>query len=65
MTYSLWMQCKSKVFKGDIKVIKPLLFALFDLIITVPKLIKHRNALTRKEYENYNKLNEAKIYWKP
>jgi glycosyltransferase involved in cell wall biosynthesis len=65
MTYSLWMQCKSKVFKGDIKVIKPLLFALFDLIFTVPKLIKYRNALTRKEYENYNKLNEAKIYWKP
>jgi glycosyltransferase involved in cell wall biosynthesis len=65
IAYSIWMQCKTKIFKGDFKVIKPLFMAIFDLIITFPKLIHHRNALTNEEYINYTKLNEAKIYWKP
>ena len=65
LSYSIWMQCKSKIFKGDFKVIKPLFLAIFDLIANFPKLIKHRNALTSEEFNNYLKLNEAKIYWKP
>lgn len=65
IAYSIWMQCKTKIFKGDYKVIKPLLLAIFDLIIAFPKIIKHRNALTSKEYQAYLQLNEAKIYWKP
>ena len=65
LIYSIWMQCKTKIFNGDFKVIKPMLLAIFDLIAAFPKLIKHRNALTAKEYKDYVKLNEAKIYWKP
>ena len=65
ITYSIWMQCKTKIFKGDLRVIQPLLLAFFDLIMAFPKLIKHRNALTSKEYQTYVQLNEAKIYWKP
>lgn len=63
--YSIWMQCKTKIFKGDFKVIQPLLLAIFDMIIAIPKLIQNRNALTNEEYQNYTKLNETKIYWKP
>jgi glycosyltransferase involved in cell wall biosynthesis len=65
MGYSLWMQFKNKIFKGNFKVIPPLFSALLDLFLSVPKLIKHRNALTSKEYNAYLKLNDAKIYWKP
>ena len=65
MAYSIWMQFKSKIFKGDLKVISPLFLAILDLIIFIPNLIKHRNSLNTKEYYEYNKLNEAKIYWKP
>ncbi len=65
LAYSIWMQCKTKIFKGDFKVINPLLLAIFDLIRSFPKLIKHRNALTTEEYQAYGKLNDAKIYWKP
>ena len=65
LVYSIWMQCKNKIFKGNLKVVTPLFLAIFDLIIAVPKLISNRNALTSEEYSNYLKLNEAKIYWKP
>lgn len=65
LAYSIWMQFKTKIFKGDLKVIKPLFLAIFDLIIATPKLIKHRNSLTSEEYQAYLKLSGAKIYWKP
>ena len=65
MAYSLWMQCKNKIFKGNLKVVFPLLLAIFDLLKSIPKLKANRNAFTMKEYRNYSKLNEAKIYWKP
>ncbi|MEO0046840.1 MAG: hypothetical protein RL705_2031 [Bacteroidota bacterium] len=65
MAYSLWMQAKGKIFKGQLKVIAPLFLAICDLFLAVPKLIQHRNALTSQEYEAYAKLNEAKIFWKP
>lgn len=65
LAYSIWMQCKTKIFKGNFKVVLPLFMAIFDLILAVPKLISNRNGLTSDEYSNYLKLNEAKIYWKP
>ncbi|MGC4041471.1 MAG: glycosyltransferase [Flavobacterium sp.] len=64
LAYSIWMQCR-KIFKGDFKVIAPLFLALFDLTISIPKLISNRNAFSSEDYINFNKLNEAKIYWKP
>lgn len=65
MIYSLWMQFKTKIVKGNLKVISPVFLALIDLFLAMPKLIKHRNSLTSEEYNAYLKLNEAKIYWKP
>jgi len=63
MGYSLWIQFKSKVFKGDFKALQTILLALFDLIWNMPIIIKNSNRLTGKEYERYNKLAETKIYW--
>ena len=65
LTYSIWMQLENKIMKGNFKVVSPLLLAIFDLIVAVPKLIANRNKMTPQEYSNYLKLKEAKIYWKP
>jgi glycosyltransferase involved in cell wall biosynthesis len=65
MAYSIWMQFKNKIFKGNLKIIRPLFLAIIDLILAMPKLMKHRNSLSSEEYEKYLKLNEAKIYWIP
>lgn len=63
MAYSIWIQLKMKVFKGDLKVLKALFLALFDLIRMMPKIIKNTNRLTEKEYIEYQKLPWTKIYW--
>ena len=65
MAYSVWMQFKTKIFKGDFKIVKPLFLAVLDLVLFIPKLIKHRNGLTSEEYKAFCELNEVKIYWKP
>lgn len=65
MIYSLWIQLKNKVFKGDVKALKAIVLALFDLFWNVPKIIKNSNRLTQKEYQVYYQLPEAKIYWQP
>lgn len=65
MAYSIWIQLKMKVFKGDLKVLKALFLALFDLIRMMPKIIKNTNRLTEKECIEYQKLPKTKIYWQP
>jgi glycosyltransferase involved in cell wall biosynthesis len=65
LLYSVWMQFKTKIIKGNFKVIKPLFLARMDLLIHLGKILKHRNALTPEEYRNYEKLKPTKIYWKP
>nr|WP_315149652.1 glycosyltransferase family 2 protein [uncultured Flavobacterium sp.] len=65
MAYSIWMQCKLKVFKGDFKALQAILLALFDLLWNSPKIIKNSNRLTQKEYESCNQLPETQLYWQP
>lgn len=65
MGYSLWMQFKLKVFKGDFKALQAILLAVFDLVWNIPKIIRNSNRLTMNEYEEYMRLPETKIYWKP
>ncbi len=65
LAYSVLMQFKTKIFKGNFRVISPLFMAFFDLFISLPRLIKQRNALTDEEYSAYAKLNVAKVYWVP
>lgn len=63
--YSLYMQLKLKVLKGDIKAGIAILLAILDLLINLPRISKNRSALTLKEFAVYKKLKNHKIYWKP
>jgi glycosyltransferase involved in cell wall biosynthesis len=63
MGYSLWMQIKLKVLKGDFKALQAILLALLDLVLSFPRIIKNSNRFTRKEYDAYNKLPEPQVYW--
>jgi glycosyltransferase involved in cell wall biosynthesis len=65
MAYSLWIQFKIKVFKGDLRALKAIWLALLDLFFSLPKIIKHSNRLSWNEYNDYQKLPPAKIYWQP
>lgn len=65
MGYSLWMQFKLKVFKGDFKALQAIVLALLDLVLNMSRILKNSNRLTMKEYEAYNELPETKIYWQP
>ncbi len=63
--YSLWMQFKTKVFKGDFKAFIAILQALGDLILNLPRLIKNSDRLSKEQFVKYSKLPATKLYWKP
>jgi GT2 family glycosyltransferase len=63
--YSLAKQLQKIGGKGQFRVVKPLLLALFDLLRQLPHLLKNRNPLTPAKYLHFQQLNEAKIYWNP
>ncbi|GEP50404.1 hypothetical protein FNO01nite_10760 [Flavobacterium noncentrifugens] len=65
LAYSLAVQLKSKILKGDFKVILPLTQAMFDVMLHLPKLIKNRKAFSSKQYDGYTQLKETKVYWNP
>lgn len=65
MGYSIWMQLKLKVFKGDMKALQALCLAFFDLFFSIPKIIKNSNRLSDKEYQEYEMLADTKLYWQP
>lgn len=65
MAYSIWIQFKLKVFKGDFEALKAISLALLDLGLAVPKIIKSTNRLTEEEYYSYQQLDDTKIYWQP
>ena len=63
--YTLWIQFKTKVFKGDFKALYAVLQALLDLIYNLSRLFKQSNRLTKKEFDEFMKLSDTKLYWKP
>jgi glycosyltransferase involved in cell wall biosynthesis len=65
MIYTLWMQIKLKVFKGDFKALIAIIQALFDVAYNTFKLSKNSNRLTSVEFKEYSKLPNTKLYWNP
>ncbi|WP_298247541.1 glycosyltransferase [uncultured Christiangramia sp.] len=65
LVYSVWMQLKLKVFKGDFKALRAIILALYDLLIHLPRIFANSKRLNRKEYQKYLGLNETRIYWNP
>ena len=63
MAYSLYIQFKLKVFKGDWKALQAIVLALLDLICNIPRIWRNSNRLTNKEYVAFNQLPETKLYW--
>ena len=63
--YTLWMQIKNKVLKGDWKATNAIIQALSDVIINLPRLLSNSNRLSVKEFREYNKLPDTKLYWIP
>ena len=63
--YTLWVQFKIKVFKGDFKAFVAIVQAIVDVVINIPRLIKNANRLSKKELSEYSKLPETKLYWTP
>ncbi|MFN8275531.1 MAG: glycosyltransferase [Flavobacteriaceae bacterium] len=65
LAYSIYTQFKTKIFKGDFKVILPLFLAITDLFLALPKIFKYQNRLTADEYKKYTQLKVDNIYWEP
>lgn len=61
--YTLWMQIKLKVFKGDFKALIAIVQALSDVIINTPRLMKNANRLSKQEFLEYSNLLDTKVYW--
>ncbi|MDO6758753.1 glycosyltransferase [Tamlana sp. 2_MG-2023] len=64
LVYTLWMQLKLKVFKGDFKALLAVLQALGDVLVNMLQLTKSVNRLTQNEYKLYQNIAQTKIYWK-
>jgi len=65
IAYTLWMQLKLKVLKGDFKAFLAIFQAMGDVLINIPRLLKNSNRLTNKEFLEYKELPNTKLYWKP
>lgn len=63
--YSLWVQIKKRTLKGNIPGTFAILQALGDLILNLPRILLNSKRFSSREFELYNKLPDAKIYWKP
>ncbi|MFD0835497.1 glycosyltransferase family 2 protein [Mariniflexile aquimaris] len=63
--YTFWVQLKTKVFKGDFKAFLAIIQALVDVFINILRLMKYANRLSKKEFLEYSKLPETKLYWTP
>lgn len=63
--YTLWIQIKNKIFKGDWRATLAIIQAIGDLVINLPRLIYNANRLSTVEFKAYSKLPETKLYWTP
>lgn len=63
--YSLAKQIQKIGGKAQFRLVKPLLLALFDLLIHLPKLVRNRKPLSSLHFRQYQQLKEAKVYWNP
>lgn len=63
--YSIWMQLKTKVFKGDFVILVVIFQAFGDVVLNVSKLTTHSNRLSLNEFKEFSKLQDVKLYWSP
>lgn len=63
--YTLWIQIKNKIFRGDFKASMAIIQAIFDVLVNFPLLIKNSNRFSYFEFKEYQQLPMTKIFWKP
>lgn len=63
--YSVWMQLKTKVLKGQWRVSWTLAVALCDLVRHLPRILSGRRPMTVSQFRRFTALPATKIYWKP
>lgn len=63
--YSIYIQIKFKMLRGDWKLAIALMFAFFDIFFNFNRIIKSANRLSIKEYNAFKELNDTKLYWFP
>ena len=65
LAYSVWIQLKKRMFKGDIKGSVAILQAIMDLVFHLPKLLYTSNRFSKSVFESYTELPQTKVYWSP
>ncbi|MDX1718741.1 MAG: glycosyltransferase [Salegentibacter mishustinae] len=60
--YTLWVQLKLKVFKGDLKAAIAITKAVVDVVLNFPKLLRNSSRLNMSEFKDFRNLPESKIY---
>lgn len=63
--YTLYVQIKTKVLKGDIKALVAVLQVIIDVLYNSPRLLKSSDRLTNEAFFKFKKLAESKLYWTP
>lgn len=63
--YTLWIQMKQKVFKGDLLVLWVIFQAMFDVFRNLPRLNRNSYRLSISEFRAYSNIPDTEIYWKP
>lgn len=65
LIYSIWMQLKLKIFKGDWKALKAMSLAFGDVLINLKRIKFCSNRFSSEEMAQFFKLTNTKIYWIP
>ena len=63
--YSIFMQFKKGWIRKDISRFRLIVSALFNILKKLVTISKNRKALTKNEFNNWQKLPDAEIYWSP
>jgi glycosyltransferase involved in cell wall biosynthesis len=62
--YSIWMQLRIKIFRGDFKALLALMLALKDTLKNIPQLKRNRSSLSKEEFRAFKQLPDTQFYWK-
>lgn len=65
LIYTIYIQLRVRVLRGDYKAAVAIFLALLDLLRNLPRLIIKREGLSITEFNNYSKIDSTKIYWSP
>ena len=65
MAYSIWMQYKTKVIRGDFKALIAIKLAIMDLLLNSIKILQNSNRLTFDEFKKFEMIAPTRIYWTP